>query len=516
MKERKYPIGEQNFPKIREGNYLYVDKTQYIPLLLDQSYYFLSRPRRFGKSLLLSTLESFFSGRRELFKGLAVEKFEWDWSAYPVIRMDLSEGSFSDPGGLRSRLTSLLDYKEKEFGLEKVYDQLSDRFTHLIKRLKDKTGKGVVILIDEYEKPLLDSFNTPFAEEYKNDLRNFYSVLKANTDSIRFLFITGVTRFGHLNIFSGLNNLNDISIDDRYAAICGITSEELIENFSFAIEEFAREEQTDFDGALKLLKDYYDGYHFSKSLIDIYNPFSLLKCLDVNELRSSWFLTGSSSYLLDRLRENHYDLTEFEGIKASANTLLGEDASINDPVTLLYQSGYLTIKDYDRQRKRYILGLPNEEVSIALYSAIIPYFLGKRVDPSDKVETFVDFLLKGLPEKAMNWLQSFFSSIPYDVKLDYERDFQFVIYGFFALAGLMSNAQLEKQTSNGRLDMVLSTDRYVYVFEFKLGNDAQKAMDQINSKQYSLQWQTDGRKVFKIGIAFSAESRGISDFIIEE
>lgn len=364
MKEKKYPIGEQNFPKIREGNYLYVDKTQYIPLLLDQSYYFLSRPRRFGKSLLLSTLESFFSGRRELFKGLAVEKFEWDWSAYPVIRMDLSEGSFSDPGGLRSRLTSLLDYKEKEFGLEKVYDQLSDRFTHLIKRLKDKTGKGVVILIDEYEKPLLDSFNTPFAEEYKNDLRNFYSVLKANTDSIRFLFITGVTRFGHLNIFSGLNNLNDISIDDRYAAICGITSEELIENFSFAIEEFAREEQTDFDGALKLLKDYYDGYHFSKGLIDIYNPFSLLKCLDVNELRSSWFLTGSSSYLLDRLKENHYDLTEFEGIKASANTLLGEDASINDPVTLLYQSGYLTIKDYDRQRKRYILGLPNEEVSI--------------------------------------------------------------------------------------------------------------------------------------------------------
>lgn len=518
MKKQIYPLGEQSFKDIREEGKVYIDKTHFIPQLLEHKYYFLSRPRRFGKSLLLSTLENFFMGRRELFKGLAVEKFSWAWNAYPVIRINLAEGSFSRSDGLTRRLNELLRFIEEDHGLPSPETTDSrERFTHLIRNLSKKYEKRIVILIDEYEKPLLDSIREEHHEQYKTVLSEFYSVLKANEEKIQFIFITGVTRFGHLNIFSGFNNLIDISLDDEYSAICGITEEEMRNSLHSGIMQFAEAYNVDYDQAVEKLKHHYDGYHFSRKLIDIYNPFSLLNCLSASRLTDKWFQSGSSRFLLDQLKRNKFDIEELGHVTADESTLTGVDATLKDSVTLLYQSGYLTIKHYNPETNLYTLGLPNNEVSTALYSVIVPYYLGKDQNSSLKeAHGFIEKLKIGEINNAMLWLQGYFSSIPYDVKLNYEREFQQVIYAFFALTGQLSGATLEKQTSEGRIDMVYETDHYIYVFEFKLGKNPQEALDQINSKGYTLQWQTDHRKVFKIGVAFSSSSRGISAFKIEK
>lgn len=519
MMAQKYGIGKQDFASMRERGFVYVDKTQFIIELLEGAdYYFLCRPRRFGKSLFLSTLEQFFLGKRELFNGLAIDSYDWNWEAYPVVKISFTSGSFSEPDGLRERMIEILEENEERYSISPKGANPRARLRNLLIELNRKTGKEVVILVDEYEKPLLDAIDNKHFDSYKYELRDFYSVIKNNEDIIRFLFITGVTRFGHLNIFSGLNNLNDISLDDRYASICGITHDELTEYFSPGISDLAVKEGIDFEQALTELKDFYDGYHFSGDLIDVYNPFSLIQCLYSTRFTYKWFSTGSSSFLIDKLRKSHTDISTLEGINVSEDTLSGVDASFFDMVTLLYQSGYLTIKAYNRREKRYTLGLPNYEVKSALYSAIIPYYLGSnyRMD-NGKALDFLRFLESGEAHKAMEWLKGFFKGIPYDVKLDYERDFQTVIYSFFALVGLHSQTTLEKQTSDGRIDMVLELKDYVYVFEFKLGDDAGKALSQINSKEYDLPWSATGRKkVFKIGIAFSPEKRGISDFIIED
>lgn len=518
METQVYPLGQQSFKKIREEGKVYVDKTQFIPMLLRQNFYFLSRPRRFGKSLLLSTLENFFLGRRELFKGLSINSFDWDWEEYPVIRINLAEGSFSSPDGLEERLYEVIQEAAEKYGLSiPEGGNPRARFRNLIFRLNEKYGKEVVVLIDEYEKPLLDTINQPFSKEYQQKLSDFYSVLKSNEEKIRFLFITGVTRFGYLNIFSGFNNLIDISLDDDYSAICGITEEEMLSNLGSGIERFANEYGIKFDEAVVKLKHYYDGYHFSRRLLDIYNPFSLLSCLSASRLTSRWFQSGSSRYLLDNLRENDYNLTDLEGIKASEEKLMGVDASMKDCVTLLYQSGYLTIKGYDPETTLYTLGLPNHEVSTALYSVIIPYYLGSRYNSAEsEAYTMIRFLKEGNAEEAMTWLQGYFSGIPQDIKLNFESEFQHVVYAFFALMGQLAGVSLEKKTSDGRIDMVYETEKFVYIFEFKRGVDPQKALDQINSKNYALQWQTGNRKVIKIGVAFSPKTRGISGYQIEE
>lgn len=517
MKRQKYPIGEQDFREIRESDKIYIDKTMYIPSLLDNKYYFLSRPRRFGKSLFLSTLENFFCGRKELFEGLAVYDFNWNWEEYPVIRINLAEGSFSKKEGLEERLNEILEEYALKYGVGISGSDPRAKFRSLIISINNATGKKVVILIDEYEKPLLDSIYEPHHSDFQKKLAEFYSVLKSNEERIQFLFITGVTRFGHLNIFSGFNNLTDISLQNEFSAICGITQLELETDLKAGIENLAKERGTDYETALLKLKEYYDGYHFSEKLEDIYNPYSLLYCLRFAQYASNWILSGSSRYLIENLKRSHYDLSNLENIKAGWSTLMGVDATMEDSVTLLYQSGYLTIKAYDDIREVYTLGLPNKEVSEALYSAIIPYYLGGAYkETREKAFDFIDMLEMGRAEEAMNWLKGYFSSIPYDVKLDYEADFQHVIYAFLSLVGLLSNATLEKKTSDGRIDLLLTLRNYVYVFEFKLGNDSQKALDQINSKNYALQWEPGNKTVFKIGIAFSPESRGISSFSIEK
>lgn len=511
-----YPIGEQSFKEIREAGKVYVDKTSFIPMLLRNKFYFLSRPRRFGKSLFLSTLENFFLGRRELFKGLAIDSYGWDWQEYPVIRINLGEGSYSKDYGLEERLNEILEDYEIKYNNRSSGLSTSARFGSLLRSLKRKFDRQVVILIDEYEKPLLDTIEMSHSQRYKDELADFYSVLKNNEESIKFLFITGVTKFGHLNIFSGFNNLNDISLDDEFTSICGITEQEMLENLRPGIEKFAKAYKLDFDGAVSRLKKYYDGYHFSRELVDIYNPFSLLSCLNVARLTSKWFQSGSSRYLLNQLKSNKYDLSNLEGVKANEDTLSGVDASMKDSVTLLYQSGYLTIKNYNYETTLYTLGIPNYEVRTALYSVIIPYYLGAKYNnATPEAYGFIEMLKDGKAEEAMKWLQGYFSGIPQDVKLDYESEFQQVVYAFFALSGQLSGATLEKKTSDGRIDMVYETEKFVYVFEFKRGENPQIAMDQINSKQYGLQWQADSRKVIKIGVAFSPSSRGIAGFVIE-
>ena len=511
-----YPIGEQSFKNIREAGKVYVDKTSFIPILLRNKFYFLSRPRRFGKSLFLSTLENFFLGRRQLFKGLAIDTYDWDWQEYPVIRINLGEGSYSKDYGLEERLNEILSDYENQYEIQPAGVSPRARFRNLLKALNRKFGRQVVILIDEYEKPLLDTIDRSHFPKFQDELADFYSVLKNNEENIEFLFITGVTRFGHLNIFSGFNNLNDISLDDEFSSICGITQEDMLEYLRPGIQRFATVYNMDFDGAVARLKKYYDGYHFSRELVDIYNPFSLLSCLNSARLTSKWFQSGSSRYLLNNLRNNNYDLSNLEGVKAGEDTLRGVDASMKDSVTLLYQSGYLTIKDFDPQSEQYTLGLPNYEVRRAMYSVIIPFYLGEKYNNAmPEAYDFIAMLKQGKAEEAMTWLQGYFSGIPQDVKLDYESEFQQVVYAFFALSGQLAGATLEKKTSNGRIDMVYETEEYVYVFEFKRGEDPRVAINQINSKQYALQWLADKREVIKIGVAFSPSTRGIAGFVIE-
>lgn len=517
MEEQRYPIGEQDFKLLREYGFIYVDKTAYIQRMLKNRFYFLSRPRRFGKSLFLSTLEQFFLGNKEIFNGLSIENYNWDWQQYPVIKISFGQGNFYEADGLKSRLNQILFYLEEDYGFEPRFEKFSDRFSDLVKRIFNKYQKQVVILIDEYEKPLLDSYDTDSFENNRKELASFYSVFKDNVDKIRFLFITGVTRFGQLNIFSGLNNLLDISLDSEYEAICGLTEEEIKRYFSTGIANFARENETTEGNAFSLLKKYYDGYHFSRDLTDVYNPWSVINCLHSARLKSDWFTSGSPAYLLKILRKKNYDLTKLLGSSASESQLLGTGVDVMDPTALLYQSGYLTIKNYERVNDNYEIGLPNFEVRTALLEIVIPFYLGKneQLERNDIIRLF-SYLENGDAEKMMQWLAAYFSKISFYSKINFERDFHVIVLGIFLLIKDFKDVHCEYAMSSGRTDLVMETNRYVYIFEFKIGEDAGKALEQINFRGYELPWSADGRKVIKIGAAFSTKNNGILRYRIEE
>lgn len=524
MEKIRYALGEQDFAKLRGGGALYIDKTRYIMRMLESwDYYFLSRPRRFGKSLFLSTLEQFFMGNRQLFKGLAVDSMEWDWAEYPIIRLDFSNGSFSRKGGLEARLWRMLHNVERRYEIKGEGDYPGDYFDSLISRLAEKYRRQVVVLIDEYEKPLLDTIDEKHHRDFVRELGDFYSVMKENERNIRFMFITGVTRYGHLNIFSGFNNLTDISLDPGYTAICGITEDEIAETLMPGVMSFAAANRIGCDEALSSLKFYYDGYHFSRDLTDIYNPYSLLTALSSGMLDDTWAGTGNSSYLLSQLGKMNFNLLDLEKVTVRPAVLRGANPDYIDPVTLLYQSGYLTIKEYDAKSSLYTLGLPNHEVKSAVYYDVIPYFMGNdtRFEETD-FERIRNWVEGGEPEKLMEWLQQFFSKVTYDVKLlpksdrwRQESDFQFVMYSIISLACGIGNVELEKTTSNGRMDIVIDAKRYVYIIELKLDKEAEIALEQINEKGYAKRWIADGRKIIKIGVSFSSSERGISRYVVE-
>ena len=519
----RYPVGQQDFKGIREDGCVYIDKTDFITRLINEGkYYFLARPRRFGKSLFLSTLKYFFLGERNLFEGLKIASSPWDWESYPVIHIDLNGVDYTtDENSLIVKLTQQLQNVEEKYEVSVNYTDIALRFEALILQLHKLTGKPVVILVDEYEKPVLDTIDNPaLSGRYLEILRGFYSILKSLDNSLKFVFLTGITKFGKMSVFSALNNIRDISFDNAYSSICGITEDELISNFQEGILDLAQVEETEFKGALKLLKLNYDGYHFSDECPDIYNPYSLLTAFVSRKIGSYWSKTGTPTILAKLLLEKHYDLENLNGVRATQDDLMDIGNLIDNPVALFYQTGYLTIKNYNKLLKAYTLGFPNREVEVAFCKFITPYYLNAH---SKGVESYIlDFaegILTGDPYLAMKALESFSSSINYEIAPtpEVERHFQLMIYMFSRLIlPYASTVKTEERTSDGRIDLLITTTEYVYIFEFKRDSSPAIAIKQIEEKEYWKPYITSRKKIFLIGINFSTPEKRIDGYLIKE
>lgn len=525
MSITKYPIGIQTFEIIRTENYLYVDKTRYLYELVSKGeYYFLSRPRRFGKSLMLSTLEALFRGKRHLFKGLAIDSLYTDWQPYEVLHLDLNAREYTKSDSLHTILGRHLDEWEEKYGIAPKNDIAEDRFIAVIKKAFLLSGRRVVILVDEYDKPLISTIgNTELQEKFRSQLQAFFGVLKSLDQYIRFGMLTGVSRFSKVSVFSRLNNLHDISLVGKYNSICGITETELSEYFQKSICEMAEATGTTEEQLHSALKMNYDGYHFSARGEDVYNPFSLLLTFSNQEFGSYWLATGTSSSLLKALDINTYPLQDLENYRCSEKVLSGADIFLSDPVPFFFQTGYLTIKGYDPEFKEYTLGFPNKEVAEGFNDLVLKAWC-RDFDPSTLLVDFVKDVRKAKVESFMTKLQSFFADIPYDHsilrKKDYrspklyERHYQNVMYVIMKLMGFYTHT--EYRTSSGRIDMMVETSDYIYVMEFKIDSTPEKAIEQINQKSYSLPFLHSNKKVFKIGANFDTASRTLSGWVVEE
>lgn len=514
---RIYPVGIQNFEEIRKGNYCYVDKTALIHrLVYSGKYYFLSRPRRFGKSLLISTLEAYFQGKKELFNGLAMETLEKDWTVYPVLHLDLNNEKYDSPDKLDGILHNVLCRWEEIYGKRDSETSLSLRFQGIIQRASEKTGHHVVILIDEYDKPMLQALgDETLLTDYRNTLKAFYGTLKSCDQYIKFALLTGVTKFGKVSVFSDLNNLMDISIDDRFTNLCGITEEELYLNFQEDIIALGENNGMTSEEAKSTLKKLYDGYHFAGNSDDIYNPFSLLNTFAKMRFGSYWFETGTPTFLVELLKRSKYNLHRLTEELASADCLGGIDSMNTNPVPILYQSGYLTIKGYDKEFDVYSLGFPNKEVEEGFTRYLLPNYAHLETgNPSFEIVSFVKDVRKGDIDSFMRRLQSFFADTPYELTRDLELHYQNVLFIVFKLLGFYTQA--EYHTSHGRIDLVVKTDKYIYVMEFKLDGSADEAMRQIHEKQYTAPFVSDSRKIYKVGVNFSKDVRGIEKWVVEE
>ena len=517
MEDRLYPIGIQTFEKIRQGGYCYVDKTALVYQLAQSGQYiFLSRPRRFGKSLLLSTLEAYFQGKKELFEGLAMERLEQDWAKYPVLRLDLNARRYEDASSLVAILNQHLEQWEALYGDEKKDRAPEERFAYLIEKIARATGRNVVVLVDEYDKPLLQAIgNESLQTEYKNLLKAFYGVLKSKDAYIRFALLTGVTKFSKVSIFSDLNNLNDISLSSKFATICGITEEELYTTFAEDIRCLAEKDRTGVEETKQKLKEWYDGYHFTPECPDLYNPFSLLNVFFEMRFRSYWYETGTPSFLVELLKKDHYDLYRMAHEEVTEDMLMGLDAMENSPIPVLYQSGYLTLKSYDPVFGLYTLGFPNREVDEGFTRYLLPRYATMRTGESAfQIRNFIQEVMRGDTDAFMRRLQSFFADTPYELARDLEVHYQNVLFIVFKLLGFY--VQVEYHTSQGRIDLVLQTPQYIYVMEFKLDGTAEEALQQIEEKQYALPFASDARKLYKVGVNFNNAVRNIEKWIVKE
>ncbi len=509
----KYPIGIQNFEKIREGGFVYVDKTHLLYKIANEGcYYFLSRPRRFGKSLLLSTMEAYFQGKRELFKGLALEQLETEWTEYPILHLDLNTGNFNSKEALFVVINNQLAVWEKTYGTEDSETTLELRFTGVIRRAYEKTGKRVVILIDEYDKPMLQAITDDELQEYyRNELRSFYSVMKGQDQYIRFAFLTGVTKFGQLSVFSGLNNLKDITMDARYVDICGITEKEIHAYFEESVETLAEACSLTHEETLQKLKEQYDGYHFRNNSVGIYNPFSLLNTFDSLEFRHYWFATGTPTFLVEVLKRTNYNLYELQDAEIDSD-LIGKVESFRDnPVPVIYQSGYLTIKGYDEDFQLYRLGFPNMEVERGFLNYLAPYYTPlPHSEATSFISKFVKDVRGGNVDGFLTGLQTLFAGNDYRVAGDREQYYQNSMYLVFKLMGFYT--EVEHSICNGRIDVLIKTKDYIYVIELKLDGSADEALRQIEEKGYSIPFAQDSRKLYKIGINFDGETRSIKEW----
>jgi hypothetical protein len=510
-----YPIGIQNFESLRRDGYFYVDKTALVYSLVKTGrYYFLSRPRRFGKSLLISTLEAYFEGKKELFEGLAIEKLEKDWISYPVIHLDLNAKKFDSEADLIRLVDRQLLVYESLYGSCSSDETIDDRFVTLIRLAKEKTGRPVVILVDEYDKPLLQAIgNETLQTEYRNTLKAFYGVLKSMDGFIKFALLTGVTKFGKVSVFSDLNNLEDISMRRNFIEICGITEKEIHENLEPELHDLADAQGITYEEVCRELKERYDGYHFNYNTVGLYNPFSLLNTFKALEFGDYWFETGTPSYLVELLKRDHYDLYRMAHEKTNADVLNSIDSTSNNPIPVIYQSGYLTIKDYEKEFGNYTLGFPNKEVEEGFIKYLLPFYSSvDRVESNFQISKFVTEVRTGEVDAFFRRLQSFFADTPYELVKDLELHYQNVLFIVFKLVGFYVKA--EYHTSEGRIDLLLQTDKYIYIMEFKLEGTAEEALQQIEDKQYALPFAQDSRKLFKIGVNFSNQSRNIEKWIV--
>ncbi len=513
----KYPIGIQNFESLRNDGYVYVDKTALIYRLVDEGrYYFLSRPRRFGKSLLISTLEAYLSGKKELFKGLAIEQLEKDWTEYLIFHLDLNVGEYQSKESLYEKLDAFLTPLEEQYGTLPSLHEAGQRFEYVIRQAYKKTGKRIVILVDEYDKPLLATIAHPeLQDSFRTTLKAFYGVLKSMDGYIKFALLTGVTKFGKVSVFSDLNNLIDLSMNRRYQSICGITKDEILKYFDESVHELADGYGISYDNALARLKEDYDGYHFVNNGVDVYNPFSLLNTFANCEFGRYWFETGTPSYLVEVMKQDNYPLPDLTREQVTGDFLNSIDSMSTNPIPLIYQSGYLTIKAYDPEFGFYTLGFPNKEVEEGFADYLLPFYTNvKQGDSAFFISNFVRELRQGRIDDFMLRMETMLADTSYKVVGDSELYFQNAFYLISRMLGFYT--EVERETSNGRMDMTVKTKDYVYIFEFKLNGSADEALRQINEKGYAKPFALDSRKLIKVGVNFSLEKRCIEEWKKED
>lgn len=515
---RRYPIGIQSFEKLRSEGYVYIDKTeQMYRLIRIGNPYFLSRPRRFGKSLMLSTLEAYYQGKKELFEGLFIETVEKEWKTYPVLHLDLNAEKYETVEDLQKILEEQLVAWEQEYDSQSTTDSYSMRFMNVIESAYKKTGLRVVVLIDEYDKPLLRSIhNEELQTRFRNLLTAFYTVLKSADKWLQFVLITGVTKFAQVGIFSNLNQLVDISLDHRFADLCGLTQQEIESTCSPELEMLAEANNISREEAVAELTRRYDGYYFNEDQREgMYNPFSVLNTLSAGKFKNYWFATRTPTFLTEILKKTNFDLRELDGIRVPAFSLTDDRADINNPIPMIYQSGYLTIKDYNNEFQMYTLGYPNEEVKYGFLNFVTPFYtkIPEKNAPF-YIGEFVEELRKGEVEAFLTRLRAFFADFPYELNDKTERHYQVVFYLVFKLMGQFVDAEV--QSARGRADAVVKTKDYIYVFEFKLDGTAQMALQQIDDKGYLIPYTADGRKLMKIGVNFDHEERNLGEWEIVE
>lgn len=519
MALKLYPVGIQTFERIRKENKLYIDKTEYIYRMTHSGgcYFFLSRPRRFGKSLLVSTFESYFSGKKELFEGLAIEKLEQEWMEYPVLHFDMSGGKHMEKEQLEDYLSNRLEAEERKWGITHTKRGANDRLTELITTAYEISGKQVVVLIDEYDAPMLDvAHDKETLDVLRNLMRNFFSPLKMCEPMLRFVFLTGITKFSQVSIFNELNNIKNISLDDEYAGVCGITKEELLTQMSEDIDVLAEALEMTREETIAKLKENYDGYHFSPASPDVFNPYSLLNCFDDKNFGAYWFSSGTPTYLINMLRK-------FKVLPAKIGRSLARSSAFDAPTEnlktitpLLYQSGYITIKGYDKMSQLFTLDLPNKEIKVGLFESLLPYYLeGMYAEEGDVAIAQMSVLIRqGDMDGALRLLQEFLGTVPYCNNTNYEGHYQQVLFIIFTLLTHFV-VDVEVHTPNGRVDVVMETEDTLYLIELKLNKSAQSAMQQINLKQYDQRFARCGKPIVKVGVNFDAKKGNIEDWIIE-
>lgn len=513
----KFPIGIQSFESLRSEGFVYVDKTALVRKMTSEGKcFFLSRPRRFGKSLLMSTIEAYFKGKKHLFEGLAMETLETDWKVYPVLHLDLNAEKYDKIEDLNNLLDTYLREWEAEYGSKEGGNpSLSLRFRSVIRCARQKTGMGVVVLVDEYDKPILQAIgNEPLQNEFRNALKAFYGVLKSADADLRFTLLTGVTKFGKVSVFSDLNNLNDVTMDPRFVDICGISEDELHEYFDTEVGELAANNNKTKDEAYTELRQRYDGYHFSIGASGLYNPFSVLNTLEKRVFKDYWFATGTPTYLVELLKKTDFKLDDFSNLEVSQEDLDSIHQADINPIPVLFQSGYLTIKEANEEFDLYVLDFPNEEVRQGFVKFLLPYYVYcKQSQQKTIVSKFVTSLRNGDADTFMRLLQSLMSGTPYELIRELENHYQNVMYIITRLMGFY--IQAEYRTSNGRIDLLIGTDKYVYIIELKFNGTAAEALSQIEEKDYSLPFAIDDRQIIKIGANVSGETRNLEEWLIK-